>query len=339
MELRFCQTGLSLDVPIDFVDVGDYSYKVPMIRPTTFFQYLADADRINVLWGEHDASILAEFWRRYREVEPDNTVFAAFQDHDLEIVADRTIPVYCHGDEGRGKRRKPVMVWNTHGAIGRGTRPFLARHGSLPTMRKRKMGVNLLGHSMGNRYLNFVLPKRLYGDDSECFFRMVQEMGREYNLLQTRGFQYRGQTWWVVVLGCLGDLVFFSKVASLTRSFTRGPKKVGQVQQGVCFLCNAGCPNVPFEDCNTNAAWTNTMGDPPWNEEPSLLQLVHHVPNLQASFFKLDVWHCLHLGLGRNFVSSVVAEILHRFPGHWACSFNPSHVLHNRLFCYKKHSS
>ena len=100
---RFAEYGLALDVPISYVDVGE-GKTLPMVRPTDMFQYLADIGKLGILFGSHSAADLEEFWRRFRAIEPNNSVFA-----DLDsgrLTASRLIPCVCHGDEGRGKKKR-----------------------------------------------------------------------------------------------------------------------------------------------------------------------------------------------------------------------------------------
>ena len=45
-----------------------------------------------------------DFWRLYREYDANHPVFQ--EQHDMSV----RLPVFCHGDEGRGLRRVPFMV-------------------------------------------------------------------------------------------------------------------------------------------------------------------------------------------------------------------------------------
>ena len=49
----------------------------------------------------------------------------------------------------------------------------------------------------------------------------------------------------------------------------------------------------------------------PWDREPSFTQLLLHDngPNGKAKFHCLDVWHCIHLGIGEAWVAGAAMEL------------------------------
>ena len=49
-------------------------------------------------------SVFETFWDRYKFVNPDHSIY----DGSLDLRF--AIPVACHGDEGRGKLKRPVMI-------------------------------------------------------------------------------------------------------------------------------------------------------------------------------------------------------------------------------------
>ena len=61
--MSFKHYGLALDVPISYVDVGDSKNHVPWIKPTDFFQHLADLGKLNLLYAEQDTSVLTQLPR------------------------------------------------------------------------------------------------------------------------------------------------------------------------------------------------------------------------------------------------------------------------------------
>lgn len=76
---------------------------------------------------------LSSFWELFRHVAPSHQVYAA-HGHRLR----RVIPMYYHGDEGRGKLRRPVLVAS-----------YVA-------------GLPVRGHSFLSRYLATVFPGERY---------------------------------------------------------------------------------------------------------------------------------------------------------------------------------
>ena len=53
--------------------------------------------------------LLAEFWQKYRHVDPNM---------DFPEVPSRTLPLYLHGDEGRGQCKRPIMVISYQPLLG-----------------------------------------------------------------------------------------------------------------------------------------------------------------------------------------------------------------------------
>ena len=314
--LRFADFGLALDVPITYVNVGNPKADVPLLKPTDFYQHLADIGKWDILYGKQDASLLPLFWQRFAEVEPNNTIHDAFESGVLDPC--RTIPLVLHGDEGRGKKRRPVMIVNTHSLIGAGCRSYAAWHEEAPELRKASMGVNLKGSSMETRFLAFVLPKSGYGKDSIYLHAMFDELVDDLVKLQTVGVTVGAHRWHLAVIGAVGDLQFFTKLCSLTRSYNHVAKRSGQeANKGICHLCMGGTPGVSFEDFTDRPGWYSTQGlVDPWETTPKLIRRLHVDVCNKAGYLKPDIWHCMHMGAGKNFVSSAVVELLPRLPGH-----------------------
>ena len=87
-----------------------------------------------------------------------------------------------------------------------------------------------------------------------------------------------------------------------------------QAPRGVCHLCLAGTNGCPFEDTATNAVWLPTIGvQPPWDEAPCFVKLPHCLSH-PGSFLKADLWHCIHLGVGKAFIASVLQISLECVP-------------------------
>ena len=78
---------------------------VYVVLLSDYIRYMIDHNELHRLWGgisEHEVrAVLRCYWARFRKVEPDHEVFERFdaglQDPSL------TIPLYVHGDEGRGQ--------------------------------------------------------------------------------------------------------------------------------------------------------------------------------------------------------------------------------------------
>ena len=57
---------------------------------------------------EHAQRMLGDFWSRYRKMEPD-----LFPSHPQQ-----TLPIFLHGDEGRGLGKRPLLVISFQPVIG-----------------------------------------------------------------------------------------------------------------------------------------------------------------------------------------------------------------------------
>ena len=313
--LRFAEFGLALDVPITYVDVGNPKADFPMLKPSEFYQNLADLGKFDILYGQQDVNLLSEFWQRFKAVEPNNTIHDSFESGALS--PSKTIPLVLHGDEGRGKKRTPVMVVNTHSLIGAGCRSSAAWHEEAPELRKASMAVNLAGCSVATRFLAFVMLKSAYGKDACYLNAMFDELINDLVKLQTTGVLVEGERWHLAVIGAVGDLQFFAKLCKLTRSYVHIAKRSGQqAKNGICHLCLGGTAGVSFEDFGDNPAWYATQGrEEPWHSTPNLIRRLHVDTSNVAGFLRPDIWHCMHMGAGKNFMSSAVSEWLPHLPG------------------------
>lgn len=56
----------------------------------------------------------------------------------------------------------------------------------------------------------------------------------------------------------------------------------------------------------------------PWNDEASFTRLLplDGCPNAAARFHRPDIWHTIHLGIGKAFISSAMAIIQQAVPGN-----------------------
>jgi hypothetical protein len=77
---------------------------VHVVLLSDYVQYMIDNHEIHRLWGgiptKEVRSVLRCFWARFREVEPWHEIFSKF---DAGIMdPSLVIPLYVHGDEGRG---------------------------------------------------------------------------------------------------------------------------------------------------------------------------------------------------------------------------------------------
>lgn len=87
-----------------------------------------------------------------------------------------------------------------------------------------------------------------------------------------------GKQFLVAVLHIKGDWPFLVKIGELNRSFHNAPKRASSNKNctGICHLCEAGRPGVPFEDLRADGEWQFTVGTvTPWIRNPVVLQSPH----------------------------------------------------------------
>lgn len=226
------------------------------------------------------------------------------------------IPVYIHGDGGRTYKHDELMIFQFQPCMGHGT-----MH-SRP-VKPNSIGVSLKGHSFTTRFLFGVLQKAIYSNDPSTFERFLEHMALDLQSLYHVGVKHErtGVVFKFCVIGVKGDLPFLAKAGNMNRTFLHIRKRpVGPSSKpltGCCFLCLAGSEqpdgSIPFEDFSDNPRWLRTtgQGNPlPWERYPPFLQFLPHSPEDPPSFFKLDVLHLYHLGVGRDFGASSLVYLM-----------------------------
>jgi len=317
--------GHALDVPVTTLKL-DNTFEYPCLHPRDLLFAFANAGSTHRIFGvegplETVEKSLADFWRRFRLANPT---------HDLSQLGEtdqnwsRLLPFYLHGDGGRTYKKDPILVLSMYSALGRGTakRPAstqLGRHA------KRKhdddssaeegieCGVNLLGHSYTHRFLYTAMKAEFYKKKNHRFETLIDFWGQHLTDLYTSGLELNGHTWKVAILGLTGDAPFLRETGFHNRSFSNVKKSHSSKSlcKGVCWLCAAGISNgPPFEDVRvTDAQWLETIGpnNPlPWDRPGPLLAYLPVDQEDLASFYRPDLFHILHAGVGKDFAASCI---------------------------------
>ena len=99
----FRKSGLALD--IDQTQIEDGPCKgLYVLRLTDIVQYMSDNNKLDRLFGGLTLAVLAPtlniFWHRFRAIHPELDIFEDFDAKRAD--PGLTIPVFTHGDEGRG---------------------------------------------------------------------------------------------------------------------------------------------------------------------------------------------------------------------------------------------
>ena len=221
---RFREHGLSLEVPIKFNYMDSLGAAMPCLQPNDFFQQLANVGWLGVVLGGlspmEAKPMLHTFWKRYKEMYPSHQIFTEGRHINLE----QCIPIYGHIDEGRGHKKSGVALCNSHGAIGKGTRPFCKKHVVSQHLKKQKMGLNMIGKSQATRLLHFAMAKKQYAKNPQVYNEMFEKVVSGWKSLQVDGFEVSVggaiEKWFAVVLGLKADLPALAQTGDLKRPLT-----------------------------------------------------------------------------------------------------------------------
>ena len=304
--------GLRAEVSLSELLLDGYS--IPWISPSTWLQYIVREN----LWGHFaglsssDPSLAentwAAFWDKFLTLNPNFQLPPGFN-------PKYTAACYVHGDEGRTLKKSALMIMGFQSCLGQGC-TINGRS------RKRAMDgdinlqVNYRGHSYTTRFVSVVLTKAL---TEIAFDKVAGEFARDLRRMSEQGFTYKGVTYKLLVISVKGDWPFLIKAGQLSRHFLKAVRKLANVGlgKGICHLCLAGTgADVPAEEVGyNNPAWLRTVPSPvPWEVAPPFIQHFCHDVSDPGTFFSPDLWHVVHLGVGKSFASSTIILALGILP-------------------------
>ena len=229
------------------------------------------------------------------------------------------IPLLMHGDEGRGQKKRQLMVCATHGMLGKGSSHSNAARKDLDSP-DGPLRLNMVGSSWLNHFLHCVLPIGLYSETPEAFYQVLDILANDYKSLFENGLEVNGRRYWACCVGIKGDAPFLAKSGRFLRSFSRKPTRSSSktAGSGVCHLCLAGKEDhsfaVPFEQLGVlKTAWLWTVGevcpmDP--NLPSPLVQIPFQTGGTSETLWQFDMFHNFHSGLGKSFSSSAIIVCL-----------------------------
>jgi len=294
------------------------SFKVISLR--SWIEFLTNFNVWHVMLGLHhpdearERAILTEFWRLYKAANPQHMLWQVVEENSVDL--SKCLPILCHGDEGRGRKKSPFLITAYHSCLGFGTDLANSTRARRPYLSLR---LNYCGSTHIHRMLTGCLPKMV--KDEQAFKDLCSFMAADCVSMIEQGVESKhGGRVWAACLNIVGDWMWLAKAANLERSFStvqKRPWTAASVPKGICHWCHAGRRGFDFEDMSMNAAHRGTMflqGDQPWSTRPVFLDIPHD-PSKPAAFFYFDLWHCFHLGMGKSFVASVFALISDRLPG------------------------
>lgn len=306
---------LSLPIPLSKLErtLGTrYSGDFNAISLRSWLTFLVNYNCWHVLTGlarpdpPREKDILRTFWERYRKWRPQHQLWDIVDSKGIDL--SRVAPVVIHGDEGRGFKKSAFLVMAYHSYLGLGT--TLANQ-----VRKRRpyvcMKLNYSGNAWSHRFITAVLPKMM--KDEQAFQTILRFITDDcLDVLHNGVEDASGNKYYAAVLQCVGDWQFLVKAGGLVRSYSnveKRPRAEASCPRGICHYCKAGQINVPFEDFRSTAVWRTTQfrpDDSPFSSMPVLLALPHEATK-PARFFCFDLWHSMHLGMGKTFLGSVLA--------------------------------
>lgn len=206
------------------------------------------------------------FWQLFRETDPDHPVYAR---HEGRL--GRVLPIMLHGDEGRTKGKRPIMVI--------ALQPVLVAASA--------------SHTLDTRWLYTVMPAELYAPGTlESLFTALEADVRR---LFENGVDAADGKLWLACIAIKGDWDFLAKALQMRRTYRHAR---------ICWRCLASkTGECNYRDTSTGAPWKATIGaDPlPWNA-PALAGMIANDP----ARVKPDTMHCFHIGVGRDAVAGIV---------------------------------
>lgn len=322
--------GEALNIPITNVKLGASNMSYPVLLPKDVLESVAKqtgcVHRLLGVQPSRAPETFLQFWKTYRLAYPNHEIFQmGFSDSDFSNIA----PYFLHGDGGRTFKKDSILICSMFPAMGAGTSKCYVPDMAKPQSRKRSreaamadpsevvMGINLLGNSLGNRFLFVAMHNKFIKEDRTIFYDLLHLWAKEMGKLLTEGFNCGGHTYKLAVLGLVGDAPFLRDAGLMNRSFNNIRKSETSTANlpGVCHLCSAGKTNGPhYEDLNIlSADWTSTTGFRnwlPWDEPSPLLAYLPIEQQDQANFFKGDLFHIWYAGVGKDFCGSSLIYML-----------------------------
>lgn len=302
----FRRFNQSLDIKISKVDLPSKK-QFPFVAFSDWLRFIVEKDQLEYLVGVKDISDMQKnlhtFWDRYKSVCPDHEIYHRASAHQLQL--NMCIPVLHHGDEGRGLKKKQIMVLSVHGALGKGCRRSTSDD---------PLKLNLVGNTFLTHYLFCAMPIYLYNECPEAFYMMLDIQAEEFKNLFETGMVINNRRFFICCLGVKGDSPYISKAGMMERSFTRRPTRPSskKAATGICHLCLAGKEDfevdVPFEEYGVELpGWLPTVGlVKPWANPSPLLKIPFKHGVESAEFFHFDLFHNWHSGMGKYYIASAV---------------------------------
>ena len=113
--------NLRYDVTVTLSSVGPYN-DFPWLKPSDLMTSMARTGDFKRFLGgktiQEARGTLELFWKRFRSTNPDHAVFKKHLPNDYH----KLVPMYVHGDEGKGFKKRGVLVISFQSPLGYGGR-------------------------------------------------------------------------------------------------------------------------------------------------------------------------------------------------------------------------
>ncbi len=317
----------------------------PYVSLKDWLHHVIENDLLEQLVGVRDINqmrdLLRTFWERYKKIDPAHVAFSRGKDFPLDML----IPVLHHGDEGRGLKKKQIMVLSTHGMLGKGSHKSntgkVAKDVSTDPLK-----LNMLGNTYLTHFLFCVMPVSLYNATPEAFYHMLDLQAKEFSELFHEGIIINNIRFYICCMGIKGDAPYIAKSGKFDRAFTRRPTRATSKTPcaGICHLCLAGRENftypVPFEQIGVERpVWEATIGIvKPYTNPSPLLQIPYQVGGTTEELWKFDLFHNVHSGMGKYFASSAIVVCLELIQASIEESFNQI-TIDFKAYCQRNRES
>ena len=215
------------------------------------------------------------FWRVYQK---HNSLHPVYTDHKARL--QWCVPCKLHMDEGTGVRKHPILQVSWSPVF----QPYYMLWSCLPHSAYKQFHQ---GYELGNPVVDSLLHH---------FTTMARSVYFD-------GIQIGSHKFWLVWIAAEGDLPALSKCFHCKRNFGREPNEC-------CFWCEAHdrTEGMAFSNFRVSAEWRDTIGQSrPW----SVPGVLCDIPGADhEAFLSKDVFHIIHLGIGRTLAVSFIAYLV-----------------------------
>jgi len=335
-EVRGCKIlekhGLKAPIAIHHIHLGESKQlkSFPCMKFSSWVRYLLDTGRVpSQLCGCKDmesmSARLCEFWKRYEQMHASLPIFEMSRNGlvDLRYL----IPTFSHTDEGRSLKKQALWILSVHGALGRGTRAWIRKGKNETPLRRNGMGLPFVGPTWSNHFMFACMLRKFFKKFPAALDNLVEAFADDMQMMLHDGVT--SQDGRITIrcyhLGTKGDLPALARMGWMEHTFLNCPRASSSKTacKGVCWMCLAGQESdpasgalaVPFEDLGGKPRWEATLGQQSnWSETPPILKGVPLPEDQHWQFFRTDVWHNFHLGIGKHYIASTLVSFMETLP-------------------------